>query len=106
MTQSHKPKRSLLDWKKEVSQWRASGLSMKDYCREAGLITHQLGYYKRKFSSHAIRPDPPSSSFAQVSLASSQETFALRLRLPSGHIIEGISASNLPLVQALIGALQ
>ncbi len=95
-------KRSAKEWEEEVNRWRASGLPMEAYCRQHELTSHRLGYYKRK--QDAIK-EVETASFAQVSLEPSPASEGLNLRLPSGHIIDGISKDNLAVVSALVGAL-
>jgi hypothetical protein len=36
-------------WKKRIEQWRQSGLSQAEYCRQHHLKDHQLTYWKRRF---------------------------------------------------------
>jgi hypothetical protein len=97
-----------IDWRVELKAWRESGLPLSQFCREQGLVAHQLSYYKRKYEPQALSPDTQSTGFSQVSVLSTNAIGAecLSLRLASGHTIEGISTQTLPLVSALMCTLQ
>lgn len=41
-------------WKQHLQDWKQSGLSQVEYCREQGLKPHQLTYWKKRFQS----PEP------------------------------------------------
>ena len=38
-------------WQVHIRAWKKSGLSQKEYCRQHSLNNHQLGYWKRKFTT-------------------------------------------------------
>lgn len=93
------------DWNAIVDDWRESGLPMSRYCQQHDLITHQLGYYKRKFEAANRTVEVPSKGFSQVSVSSVSCAKGLTLRLSSGTTIEGINEQNLLLTTSLVRAL-
>ena len=103
MKNSSKPKP--INWPKQVAAWKVSGLSMNQFCQQHGLAVHQLGYYKRQYESTNTNPSKGFSGFVKVSVSKQDSAQVLTLRLLSGHVIEGISPQNLPLVNALVRAL-
>ncbi|WP_191603746.1 IS66 family insertion sequence element accessory protein TnpA [Marinomonas algicola] len=38
-------------WAAHIEKWRSSGLSAKAFCEQEGLVYHQFGYWRQKFSS-------------------------------------------------------
>jgi hypothetical protein len=49
LSRAEKNKRKRRCWKKRIEQWRQSGLSQAEYCRQHHLKDHQLSYWKRRF---------------------------------------------------------
>ncbi len=43
-------------WKTHVNAWRKSGLSQSEYCRSHELSSHNMVYWKKKFSIEASQP--------------------------------------------------
>ncbi|MEX1221719.1 MAG: hypothetical protein WEA82_06360 [Idiomarina sp.] len=105
MSIESKGKSSPIDWKQEVQAWRTSGLPMNRFCQQRGLVTHQLGYYKRKYEAASAPIETGRSPFAQVSIAASEPGSGLVIRLANGLVIEGISAQNIGVADALVRAL-
>lgn len=91
-------------WAAHIEKWRSSGLSAKAFCEQEGLVYHQFGYWRQKFSS--ADDTPTGSKLVPVALAtSSKQTSDLEIVLPNGVVIRGIDASNIPLVTSLVAAL-
>lgn len=55
-------------WQVHIRAWGKSGLSQKEYCKQHGLSNHQLGYWKRKFSTSPKRRN--NSKFVPVPMTS------------------------------------
>lgn len=72
-------------WQKQVSAWRASGLSQAQFCRDNNLKVRDFGYWKRKFSgsSDSVRFVP-----LQVKSSAIRPSSSLCLVLESGLRIE------------------
>lgn len=96
-----------IDWEAELDAWRESGLPLARFCREQGLVSHQLSYYKRKHESKTLSTDTPTPGFTQIAIVKPDTTGTegLSVRLANGHAIEGISSHTLPLVSALMRSL-
>ena len=91
-------------WAAHIEKWRSSGLSAKAFCEQEGLVYHQFGYWRQKFSS--TDGSPNESKFVPVTLATpSHPNSILEVLLPNGVIIRGIDAGNIPLVTSLVAAL-
>jgi len=98
-----------INWRARVEAWKASGLPMSRYCKQHGLVAHQLGYYKRKYEAPKSLKKTSSSSFVRVVVPTKPillpETDSVIIRLSNGHAIEGVSKNNLHIVSSLIEAL-
>ena len=95
-------------WSDHVEQWQSSGLFQAAYCRQYDLCQHKFSYRKRRSSlceEHFIS----STGFARVQVDRNiPPTFGagLSLRLNDDISIEGITESNLALVQSLLSVLR
>lgn len=91
-------------WAAHIEKWRSSGLSAKAFCEQEGLVYHQFGYWRQKFSS--ADDSPTESKLVPVTLATpSKQTSDLEIVLPNGVVIRGIDARNVSLVTSLVDAL-
>ena len=94
-----------IDWPSQLTAWRESGLPMTRYCREHGLVTHQLGYHKRKQDAQKKSSPVSSSGFAQIDMVETYQTTDLVLRIGGGLAIEGITSHNLTTAISLARSL-
>ena len=96
-------------WLAHVEQWQSSGLSQAAYCRQHGLCQQKFSYRKRQAGLHVENTDT-STGFSRVQvdtrIPSSASGSGLSLRFNDGISIEGITESNLVLVQSLLVVLQ
>lgn len=91
-------------WADHIEKWRVSGLSIKAFCEQEGLVYHQFGYWRQKFAS--ANDAPHESKLVSVALAApSHQTNGLEILLPNGMVIRGIDGGNLALVTSLVAAL-
>ena len=68
---------------------------MARFCRQRGLVAHQMSYYKCKQDAQNKSAALKSSGFAQVDMAKRHSAEDLVLRIGGGLAIEGISSHNL-----------
>lgn len=98
-------------WTHHIEAWQASGLSQNAYCREHGLKSHQLCYWKRKLTTAKVDAGVVSSVYSKafvpltVNTNASQSYQSLCLRLPNGCEFLGIEARHLPIVNQLLTVL-
>ncbi len=98
-------------WKNHIEAWQASGLSQNAYCREHGLKSNQLCYWKRKLTTAKVDAGVVSTASSKafvplsVNTSASQPSQSLCLRLPNGCELSGIEAQHLPIVNQLLAVL-
>ena len=95
-------------WLDHVEQWQSSGLSQAVYCRQHGLCQQKFSYRKRQ-ADFRVENSDPSTGFARVQVDSNTPPafdVGLSLRLSDDMSIEGITESNLALVQPLLAVLR
>ena len=94
-------------WSDHVKQWKSSGLSQAAYCRQYDLCEQKFSYRKRQSISDKGH-SATSSCFTrvQVDVNSPATSNGLALRFNDGVRIEGITESNLVLVQSLLAVLR
>jgi len=94
-------------WSTHIGQWHSSGLSQAAYCRQHDLCEQKFSYRKRQ-SSFGKEKTQSSTGFLRVQVDTpvhSSSTRGLSIRFNSGIRIEGITDSNLTLVQSLFAVL-
>ncbi len=93
-------------WKRHVDRWRASGLSQSEYSRQEGLRSNQLSYwYRRDQLSKEEKERVSSAGFVPLQVVTAVEVENLSVKLPSGVVIEGVTASNVEVVRELVAQL-
>ncbi|MFK0569954.1 IS66 family insertion sequence element accessory protein TnpA, partial [Endozoicomonas sp.] len=100
-------------WQQRIDSWQDSGLSQAGWCRQNGVKSSQLGYWKKKLwaEDNTASPSNTISAFVPVSRAKSQdrvyeESPPLTVSLPNGLSVSGIDQHNLALAGQLIGLLR
>ncbi|MBI9080808.1 MAG: hypothetical protein JEY79_13850 [Pseudodesulfovibrio sp.] len=53
-------------WRKQVSKWRASGLSQAEFSRQAGVSIKSFGYWKRRLERDSLADRRPSPAIVAV----------------------------------------
>lgn len=81
-------------WIEHLKQWRQSGRSRLEYCRERGVKDHQLRYWAGRLSAAG---KPNRLSFVKAVTAPSplpSISGSARLFLPTGSVIEFSAATD------------
>ena len=102
---SAEEKNPVIDWPSQLAAWRESGLPMTRFCRQRGLVAHQMSYYKYKQDAQNKSAALRSSGFSQVDMAKKHSAEDLVLRIDGGLTIEGISSHNLATAISLARSL-
>jgi hypothetical protein len=94
-------------WKAHIQDWQATKQSQSPYCKAHDLNYHCFIYWRRKLAgpARAKTMSIRSSAFAPVQSSSIIVVEDLRLTLPNGTTLQGITSSNLPVVQQLLSLL-
>ena len=75
-------------WRMAIETWQASGLSIRQFCKDEGLSEPALYLWRKKLtgvsSVHDEQDKPESSAFIEVSMPKSDH-FAIELLLTSGN---------------------
>lgn len=78
-------------WRGTVSAWRASGLSVREYCRRHRVAESSFHFWRRELREREAASSPPA--FVPVTIlpnaepAVSSATRAVEVRCPSGHVV-------------------
>jgi hypothetical protein len=96
-------------WQMAIEAWQASGLSVRQFCRQEGLSEPSFYGWRKQLTHPAVpEPDPgthcPPSPFIQVSLPS-LSGHGLELLLSSGHTLRIPSGVDKPTLTAVFSAL-
>lgn len=79
-------------WRGVVSEWRASGLSVREFCSQRQLREANFYAWRRELQQRDARPAPaaPPSAFVPVTVASAM----VEVRCPSGHVVAVTNADG------------
>jgi hypothetical protein len=93
-------------WQQHIDQWKSSGQSQVKFCQTNDLSYHRFVYWRRKFERvPGDRQEPrESGGFATVDYRHDANS-GLTLSLPTGLVLRGISADNVPVVRQLLEQL-
>ena len=90
-------------WRQYIDTWKASDQSQSAFCRVNELNYHRFLYWQRKFRKQE-RQDA-NGGFVSVTRQADPAPGGLSIVLPRGLVLQGISASNLPVVYQLLSHL-
>ena len=95
-----------LNWPQHFEQWRQSGLTQSEYCRQAQLSRHRFKYWRRQLEPAEVRRRRKrASGFVPVQVRASTAEPKLSLTLPNGMVLRGIESGNVELVKRLVEQL-
>ena len=93
-------------WQEQISAWEQTDQTQKSFCEEHDLDYHRFGYWRRKHRGQSpnetVQQGP---GFVPVRHALDRVSTSLTLILPNGIRVQGIEASNLPLLSQLLRQL-
>jgi hypothetical protein len=89
--------------RQHIDTWKTSDQSRSEFCRVHELNYHRFLYWQRKLRNQE-RQDT-NGGFASVTRRSGSVPGGLSIVLPRGLVLQGISASNLPVVYQLLSHL-
>ena len=93
-------------WLEHVSQWRDSGLSQADYCRQHGLCQHSFSYHKLKSSTGPLPTKGESAGSVRVQVITQPQYHEpLTLHFAKGARLTGIAENNMEMIKQLAVAL-
>ena len=97
------------EWMRTLNDWKQSGLSQTQYCKNNNIKRDLFSYYKGQLMPRAKNTPPTKDkepAFTKVVITpSKQPPTALQITLPNGAVISGIHKESLSLVNALMEAL-
>lgn len=96
-------------WQQQIKQWRGSGISGAQFCKEHDLIYNRFCYWRAKLKRHVSTPRPVTpSAFVPVvrkGMQSVGSTEGFTMTLPNGISFRNISAQQIDLVAQLVRQL-
>ena len=105
-------KQKLQHWKPRIKAWQESGLSQTGFCKNQHLNLQQFTYWKNKILGKAgvdhdscTKNKPGHSAFVPVQSGSIGSDASLRMRLPNGIVLSGITEHNVVLLKTILQAL-
>jgi hypothetical protein len=93
-------------WRTTVARWRASGLSIRAFCRRQRLTESAFHFWRRELllrESAEATAVPGSPTFVPVTVIPTA-TVAVEVRCPSGHVVT-LSAYDASSLKSLFAAL-
>ena len=71
-------------WRNRLEEWKESGLTQVEYCRQNNLKMAQFFYWNKKFSDK--KPTPPS--FVQVPIPAVNRSWPIRIEIGNRFSVE------------------
>jgi transposase-like protein len=95
------PQRERL-WRRTMSAWQSSGLSVRQYCLGHGLTEASFYYWRRELRRRDAQRLPSlASEFVPVTVVPAA---TLEVRCPSGHVVS-LPTANVATLRMLFAAL-
>jgi hypothetical protein len=93
-------------WRKQIEDWRKSGLSQQAFCRDRNLSFNQFHYWRKKLVRATVNQSQScSSALVPVTYPALSPGNGLSVHLPNGISLRGIASDNLLLVERLLESL-
>ena len=92
-------------WQRRIEQWRASGLSVRDFCARHGLATASFYNWRRVLQRRAAAEQPAFVPVQVVANAMPAQTSALEVVLADGRTVRvapGFDAATLRRLLAVL----
>jgi hypothetical protein len=94
-------------WRDRVTRWKASGLSVRDFCRGEGLAEPSFYSWRRTIAERDAAPAAPSTpAFVPLHVRHDPAPAALELVLRSGHVLRIPPGSDPEHLRAVLAALE
>jgi len=89
-------------WQQHINQWRKSGSSQAQYCKNNDIKESAFSYHKCRLINASVLVEPKKPAFLQLSAPQIFPAHEpLTLHLAKGLSISGIALNNLDLVKQL-----
>lgn len=94
-------------WQPHALAWQRSELSKARYCREHELNYHQFNYWLARLTTPAVSVGTAAMApkFLPVALEQRQASPGLKITLPNGIIIDGVTEESVKLLGAAVAQL-
>jgi len=87
-------------WKQHFRNWKSSGVTIAEYCRQAGLPKSSFGYWRTK-----LRRINTPAGFVEVKLKDSAVGSQIRITLPNRIEISAPSGTDARYLSDLVGSI-
>lgn len=94
-------------WQRHISDWQRSGVNKARFCREQDLNYHQFIYWLSKLTAQACIDDtaPQRRKLLPVTIEQRQHSAGLKIMLPNGVTISGITKDSAQLLSTVLAQL-
>ena len=93
-------------WRAHIEAWQSGRQSQRAYCRAHELSYSAFLYWRRKFArGDTVQKRRRSSALVAVTCAPPAAASGLRLVLPNGLELRGLTLDNVPVVEQLLSRL-
>lgn len=98
-----------IEWKARFDAWRASGLSVAEWCREKDIKDYQMYYWIRKFEDHSVTETRQEMQWLAVDMGTESTSYMSEesVFIHVGQLsIEVRSGTNMALLSDVVQVLQ
>ena len=93
-------------WRDRVMRWKASGLSVRDFCRSEGLSEPSFYSWRRTIAQRDASTTTDAPAFVPLHVRSDPAPPVLELVLRSGHVLRIPSGDDPEHLRAVVAALE
>jgi hypothetical protein len=79
-------------WRERIERWELSGLTVRAFCRKAGLSQGTFFYWRRALAQRSAGPAAKAAAlprFVPVTIRPSPHSPDIEIQLPDGTVIRG-----------------
>ena len=91
-------------WRERVERWRASGASVRDFCRREKVSTPRFYHWRQELAKRlSHRSAKPLFLPVKIKGGGPPSDGCMEVRLPSGHVLRGYDPEKLARLAVLLG---
>jgi hypothetical protein len=75
------------EWESHISAWQSGGLSQRVYCDGHGLSLSSFGYWRRKLSDEAVKPNGDQPGVMPIGVKPGALVEGVTISLPNGIVL-------------------
>jgi transposase len=93
-------------WRRVLREWRASGLSVRDFCDWRKIPESQFWWWRRRLGEQAEPVAKSEPAFVPITIVEPPASAAIDIRLASGHRLRVRAGCDRQLLAEVVAVLE